>query len=334
MNRLLREWLDGRAQTWIRKIYEEYPDRAVVVLEGDRPDADLTRSLHDELARVRYARIPDRYHGKPVVRLDDAGLDVQVRRSPFTSDPLMSDDPWNELPEDRFLFLLFMQERGDIESRAPVPARKLYLKAMQAEPLGDEWTESWLAYERARKPTVRRTADNDALDRARNRMYWQEAGGDAQRPFAPEEVATSRPAVNQDVLARFREVLSAGYGDGDITTLVFDNFYPLYGDFSGGMTKSDKVARLVEYAVQNGRLGDLLVAMLKSNSHQGRILLRDAIIARFDDAELRSFIQGLRDCDYENLPGSGKASKVRELVAYMERRGRTTELAQAFVKYL
>jgi predicted transcriptional regulator len=47
----------------------------------------------------------------------------------------------------------------------------------------------------------------------------------------------------------------------------------------------------------------------------------------FDEGELRTLCFHL-DVDYDSLPGEGKANKARELVAYLERRGRIPELVE------
>lgn len=54
-------------------------------------------------------------------------------------------------------------------------------------------------------------------------------------------------------------------------------------------------------------------------------LIRDELCRLFNDDELRTLCVDL-GVDYESLPGDGKASKARELVAYMQRQERTSEL--------
>lgn len=56
--------------------------------------------------------------------------------------------------------------------------------------------------------------------------------------------------------------------------------------------------------------------------------LRDALSAGFNLDELQSLCFEL-GIDYENLGGQGKAGKTRELVGYMDRRGRLEDLARA-----
>ena len=56
--------------------------------------------------------------------------------------------------------------------------------------------------------------------------------------------------------------------------------------------------------------------------------LRDVLVSYFSDGELHDpcFDLGI---DYESLPGEGKTSKARELVAYCQRRDRLPELEAA-----
>ena len=55
------------------------------------------------------------------------------------------------------------------------------------------------------------------------------------------------------------------------------------------------------------------------------IQLRQILDEHFDENELKTLCFDL-DVDYDNLPGEGKASKVRELITYLRRRGRIFEL--------
>jgi hypothetical protein len=58
------------------------------------------------------------------------------------------------------------------------------------------------------------------------------------------------------------------------------------------------------------------------------IKLRDILVGHFDENELRDLCFELK-VDYESLPGTGKSARARELVAFMERRGRLPELEEA-----
>jgi len=58
-----------------------------------------------------------------------------------------------------------------------------------------------------------------------------------------------------------------------------------------------------------------------------RTRLRQLLTTHFDEGELNTFCFDL-DVDYDDLPGEGKANKARELVKYLERRGRTHEIVK------
>lgn len=67
-------------------------------------------------------------------------------------------------------------------------------------------------------------------------------------------------------------------------------------------------------------------------SQELRIRLYRLLVERFSVGELRDLCFELR-IDYESLPGAGKADTARELISYLDRRGRLTELI-AFVQQL
>ena len=55
--------------------------------------------------------------------------------------------------------------------------------------------------------------------------------------------------------------------------------------------------------------------------------LRQLLVERFNDQELRDLCFEL-DVDYDSLPGDGKADKARELLLFLERRGRIQDLIE------
>jgi hypothetical protein len=63
-------------------------------------------------------------------------------------------------------------------------------------------------------------------------------------------------------------------------------------------------------------------------SHRQLGKLRQGLVDHFSDDELRTLCFDL-GADYENLPAEGKAGKVRELVAHLERTARLTDLIEA-----
>jgi len=65
--------------------------------------------------------------------------------------------------------------------------------------------------------------------------------------------------------------------------------------------------------------------------HPQRVKLRQSLVDSFGDDDLRTLCFDLQ-VDYENLPAEGKAGKVRELVAQLERTGRIPELVEMCCK--
>jgi AAA+ ATPase superfamily predicted ATPase len=107
-----------------------------------------------------------------------------------------------------------------------------------------------------------------------------------------------------------------------------------------GQNKEDKATELVAYMDRHGRLDKLVEVIRQMRPHiswlpgaaetQEQVnltKLRQSLTAFFNESELRSLAFELR-IDYEALPGDGKKDKARELIAYIDRRGRLNELVQ------
>ena len=74
----------------------------------------------------------------------------------------------------------------------------------------------------------------------------------------------------------------------------------------------------------NGHVGGL--APIEGLPDRERLVaLRQVLVSRFDEGELRTLCFDMGIC-YDDLPGQGRADRARELVAYLERRGRIPEL--------
>ena len=58
-----------------------------------------------------------------------------------------------------------------------------------------------------------------------------------------------------------------------------------------------------------------------------RSRLRQVLATRFNDGELRTLCFDL-GIEYDDLPGEGRADRARELVAYLERRDRISDLKE------
>lgn len=70
---------------------------------------------------------------------------------------------------------------------------------------------------------------------------------------------------------------------------------------------------------------------LTAGQQQALVALRQVLIDRFDEGELRDLIFDLA-IDYDDLPGAAKKDKARELISFCWRRGRLPELEQAVLE--
>jgi hypothetical protein len=70
--------------------------------------------------------------------------------------------------------------------------------------------------------------------------------------------------------AAVRDLLTAAFSDGELTTLCFDYFHPVYEDFSSGMGKGDKIQRLLEHCLRHGQMDELLARVQQRNPAQYR----------------------------------------------------------------
>jgi hypothetical protein len=75
------------------------------------------------------------------------------------------------------------------------------------------------------------------------------------------------PPGGQDTAA-LRRLLTAAFDDGELTTLCFDHFYPLYEQFSAGMSKEAKVRRLLDYCLRQEQVERLLTLLQARNPAQ------------------------------------------------------------------
>ena len=62
-----------------------------------------------------------------------------------------------------------------------------------------------------------------------------------------------------------RDLLTAAFSDEELTTLCFDHFRPVYEDFAGGMSKGQKIQRLLDHCERQGQIDPLLVLVQKRN---------------------------------------------------------------------
>jgi hypothetical protein len=88
-------------------------------------------------------------------------------------------------------------------------------------------------------------------------------------PTASVVASPGAPAEAPDYdTAAVRELLTAAFSDEELTTLCFDHFRPVYEAFASGMSKGQKIQRLVEYCDRNLRLDELLRRVAEINPRQ------------------------------------------------------------------
>ena len=125
--------------------------------------------------------------------------------------------------------------------------------------------------------------------------------------------STPHPASPTYNTAAVRELLMAALSDETLTTFCYDFFRSTYNQFSVGMSKPDKVHRLLADCESQGRMEALLVRLQEVNPHQ---------YARFED----------RLCNPDCPPPSGKsdAQAEQEYLAYL--RETYSQISFLFIK--
>jgi len=81
----------------------------------------------------------------------------------------------------------------------------------------------------------------------------------------PSPTPTRASGWNTAVL---RELLSAAFNDQEVTTLCFDHFRPVYEDFSSGMSKGDKIQRLLDHCERHDQWARLVALVRDANPAQ------------------------------------------------------------------
>jgi len=75
------------------------------------------------------------------------------------------------------------------------------------------------------------------------------------------------PAWDTEVL---RELLTAAFSDEELIALCFDHFRPVYQNFAGGMSKGDKIQRLLDHCMREHRLDQLVQIIAERRPMQYR----------------------------------------------------------------
>lgn len=86
-------------------------------------------------------------------------------------------------------------------------------------------------------------------------------------PVPARMPGTSAPASGWNT-AVIRELLTAAFSDEELTTLCFDYFPPVHGEFSTGMALGQKTQRLIEYCLRYDQFDRLLAIVRERNPVQ------------------------------------------------------------------
>ena len=86
----------------------------------------------------------------------------------------------------------------------------------------------------------------------------------AATPPSPPQPAPA-PAWNT---ATVRDLLMAAFSDEELTTFCYDSFRPVYEEFTTGMSRTQKVQRLVETCERRGEMEKLLARVARANPYQ------------------------------------------------------------------
>jgi len=114
-----------------------------------------------------------------------------------------------------------------------------------------------------------------------NVLMWRDRGivildkdplGTVEELTAPI-LAESNNSLKSEALPEFdtgaiRQLLFDAFDDEELNAFCFDYFLSLYQDFSQGMSKSDKIQRLLEYCAYQGQFDRLLASVKERNPYQ------------------------------------------------------------------
>ena len=169
---------------------------------------------------------------------------------------------------------------------------------------------------------------------------------------------TERKDINQVDLAKLFQVVDQSFNEGELRDLSF--YLDLDYDLNlPGETKRDRARELIGYFDRAGRINELIELVLQQRPHISRdevmqvnlselqklgivqndsslerseisrtidrARLLEMIVDHFNIEELNELCYLLK-IDFENLAGEHKRDKARELIIYLERRGRIDEL--------
>lgn len=109
-------------------------------------------------------------------------------------------------------------------------------------------------------------ADAEGYCTIRNRIY-ERTLADTAPSSAPAD-RTAAEAFNTRNTAAIREMLTAAFDDEELSTFCADHFNAVYEEFASGMSKRDKIRRLLDYCVRQEQVETLLAEVRQCNPAQ------------------------------------------------------------------
>lgn len=85
----------------------------------------------------------------------------------------------------------------------------------------------------------------------------------AHSPTSPATTLTQMPSS-----AAIRTLLGAAFNDQELSDLCFDYFQPVYQNFTGGMSKAQKIQLLLDYCSRHDQIVKLLAVVREANPAQ------------------------------------------------------------------
>lgn len=332
MQTKIQQWLDQKPQKRLKQIIELHPvfDYVVIGKGEDVPDLTLSLQFHDEYEPMNYVGVGPKYHGKDVVHIGAVGTTVAKRVNPLVGEylPMISDNPLFDKSDVVVIFILWQQRMGYLNSPPSRSEMKNLKPAFDLPQLGDFYATEWDEFEEAQLPQNRQTDAGKAYRWAADYVVWTPQGaGSSGRPF--EQPAPFPPGIaptDTPPWAVIRKILSDFYGDEELTTLCSDYFREVYNNFSTGMSKSQKIGMLIDHLRRNKTFHYLVAAMKRDRPTQVGILVRDVLVAKFNNAEFKVFLYSFGQ-DIEASSGSSKTVLFQEHVGRLDRQGQLITLA-------
>ena len=173
--------------------------------------------------------------------------------------------------------------------------------------------------------TNRLKAEQEAVEDLEVRLSEAEAALEALEQETPDEVQPKAQGDAGEALPPVRLFIATPDGARYETEAPADTLLVrLQSAFLADWRPPDD-AGAVRYTLRREPAEQPTAGVERTRDRSG---LRQTLTTRFNEEELRTLCFELA-VDYDDLPGRGKAAHARELIVYLERRGRISELIEA-----